>query len=126
MAWIPPRATAEVGTQCAFDVKCLGLNANQDAGSQTKDQGLLKNASLYYLTANSVGVKFGVGDIITYGSGAFRTGQCCGWVTFNYNGSTYDCGVDSFDEIKTGGDVYYRFNCRYINFRSASFVPDGT
>ena len=124
-SWTPPRVSAEVGTQSAFDVKCLGLNANQDAGSQTRDQGRLKNASLYYLTANSLGLKFGSGDIDTYGAGAFRTGQCCGWVTFTYLGSTFDCGVDSFDEIKVGGDVYYRFNCRNINFRSQSFVPDG-
>ena len=122
MSWTPPGVL--VGTQAAFDVKCLGLNANQDAGSQTKG-GLLKNAELYYLTATSVGLKFGVGDIITYGQGAFRTGPACGWLTFTYLGITYDVGVDSFDEIKTGGNSYYRFNSPFINFRSQSFVPSG-
>lgn len=120
------------GTLVRFNVKCTGLNANQDAGTQTKDVGQgrvnLKPCQLEYFTDTSLGLSISVNDIITYGANAFRTGLCCGFVYIEVPGFSYRnyvMGVSSFCEVKKGDTAYFRFNYTAQNFRSTYFIEDG-
>jgi len=101
-----------MATQLFFDVKTVGLLANQDAGASTR--GRYVPATIEYVTANSAAFNIDVNDISTYGGGAFKTGQAIGFLGFQFNGSEYHIGINQYAEVKTGGRAYIRFG--YINF----------
>lgn len=113
-----------------FNIKTLGLNANQDSGTQTKDTGQgdqnLKSAQLDYFTSTSCGVRLGINDIITYGGGAFKTGLCCGYLYIKFSEDVrYFVGVKQFDEVKSGSNVFYRFNYDSLTFHSQAYLENG-
>lgn len=97
----------------AFDVKCLGLTANQDAGTLTKGgYPTLKDVRVTFWSQYIIICDLDVNDITTYGNNAFRTGSCLGYlvVVFNERPDEYFyLAITSFDEIKTSGRAYYRF-----------------
>lgn len=113
-----------------FNVKTVGLSANQDAGTQSKDTGQgdanLIAAQLEYFTPTSCGFRVNVNDIITYGGGAFKTGICVGYlyVRFN-NGVRYFVGVDKFTEVKQGSNAFYRFTYPALTFHSQAYLENG-
>lgn len=97
-----------------FDIKCLGLTANQDAGALVKNNAF-KDCEVQYLTQTGVGVRLNVNDITTYGGGAFKTGLCTGYLILrNFVNSSFQdplyLSPTSFDEVKTGGNAFFRFN----------------
>lgn len=89
-----------------LDVKCLNLNASQDAGTTTKGRptGTVECWSSHYLQ-----VSFSVNDITTYGGGAFKTGICAGFVRISIPGMEYWFFPAQFDEVKASGKAFYRF-----------------
>lgn len=99
--------------RCSFDVKCLGLAANQDAGALTKDGfPTLRDCRVTFWSQYCLFCDFDVNAITTYGGGAFKTGDCIGYLVIEFYdsiGNPYYLSVVSFDEVKTGGRAYFRF-----------------
>lgn len=97
-----------------FDVKCLGLTANQDAGVLVKNLSFV-TCEIQYLTSTGIGFRVDVNSITTYGGGAFKTGNCCGFLVLkSFTNSSFLSPIlispVQFDEVKTGGNAFFRFN----------------
>lgn len=110
----------------AFDVKCLLLSANQDAGTLTKGgYPTSKRAQVTFWSQYCLFCDFDVNDITTYGGGAFKTGTCLGYCILEFDdtpGVVWILSIDSFDEVKKSGRAYYRFKFSSRETVSQQFI----
>lgn len=103
-----------VSAQVQFDIKSLGLLANQDAGVRV-DGAPFQPCDIQYLTNTGVAFRIDTSKITTYGGGSFKTGPCCGFLALkDFSNSSFQGPIfvspTFFDEIKVGSDAYFRFN----------------
>lgn len=90
-----------------FDIKCLGLSADQDAGVITKGE---KAASFAFLSDTYAQMTLPTSYITTFGNRAFKTGECCGFLRINFGGYYLYVFPTLFDEVKASGNAFFRFH----------------